>query len=217
MASRKDPPKVKTKGAVVPVSQTLTRVPRADMDYADEVTDAGQAPAAVMTHYASRSALVAEAVQRELEGKRYGGMPGRALKIAEPDGPSTDGGLKARQPILLVLVRGEGPALHCGWLDAARMMSQLKTWEAVKARHRARFGTDPDLPKASYETFLVDVRRALLNAKLQVQLISSDDSLPATATEDAAVRSSVPLPTALVLMAVTFALGILLGFLLRGR
>lgn len=214
MAPGKPPPKP----TVAPVSQTLTRIPRAAMDYGDEVTDAGVAPEAVMTHYASRSALVAETVQRDLEGKRYGGMPGRALKIAEPDGPSTDGGLKARQAILLVPVRGEGAALHCGWLDAAKMISQLRTWEAVRARHLARFGTDPDLPRGSYESFLVDVRRALLGAKLDVQLVSADELPQAQGQAAAATWDARRLgaPAAFALAGFTFLLGLVVGYALRG-
>ena len=175
---------VKTRTAVA-VPEPLTEAPArySGEGEADEAgTDVGQASSRPMTHYATRSALVAEAVQGELERKRYGRNPGRRIQISEPDGPSTDGGLKARQPILLVPLSGSAAALHCGWLDAAKMAAQLKSWDAIARKHLARFGSEPDLARSAYEAFLVDARRALLGHGFDPQLVVPDDeALPPAA------------------------------------
>jgi hypothetical protein len=186
-------------------SATQSRV-----EVSEPTTDPGQP--AMMTRFATRSALVAESVQKDLGDKRYGGRAGRCLRVAEPDGPSTDGGLKARQAILLVPARGEGAALVCGWLDAARMTAQLRSWEAVRRKHAARFGLDPELGQRAYDTFLADVRRALAGDGLDVQLVVPDDEpLPLASPPPA---SGLALPGAVALGVGALLLGLLLGRLL---
>jgi hypothetical protein len=171
--------------------------------------------------------MVAESVQAELGKKRYvpkpqagaaqswmreEDRPGWVMRLTEPDSPSTDGGLKARLAILLEPEAGEEPTLQCGWMDAAKMTSQLRSWEAIRRRHLARFGVEPALDKQAYDTFLVDVRRCLLRHKLEVQLVVPDEGVIPSAP--APVRRG---PGRWVPLAIggAFLLGLMIGLLLR--
>jgi hypothetical protein len=195
---------------VTPATETrVAEVTRLGLEAPEPLTDPNQ-PAFGRTTYASRSALVAALVQREFAQKRYGGPRGRALKVAAPDGPSTDGGLKARQALLLVPARGEGPALQTGWMDAARMVAHLRSWEAVRVREQARFGKDPDLGEQAYQTFLMELRRALIGHGMDVHLVVPDDA----PTPGPAPVPGVPLPKVAALAIAALIVGLWLGTLL---
>jgi hypothetical protein len=210
-------------------AEPLTRRPQVKLPL-DESTRAGPPEDEPRTRFATQQLMVAESVRSELGRKRYVPRPqagsaaawqreadrvGWVMRLTEPDSPSTDGGLKARLAILLEAEDGAAPALQCGWMDAAKMTSQLRNWEAVRRRHVARFGVEPPLDKQAYDNFLLDLRRCLLGHKLEVQLVVPDEGVlppaPVSAPQGPG-RSWVALA-----IGAAFLLGLVLGLLLHPR
>jgi hypothetical protein len=89
------------------------------------------------TTFSNKAAMVADLVKATFARRSYGAAPYR-LRIDEPDGPSTAGGLHARQPISLVSNLDSAPAVVCGWVDVAKKEAQLRSYGVVVRRHQGR-------------------------------------------------------------------------------
>ncbi|HLM47008.1 MAG TPA: hypothetical protein VK458_24265, partial [Myxococcaceae bacterium] len=101
----------------------------------------------------------------------FGRSPYRVLRIDEPEGPSTAGGLLARQPISLVSKQGAAPSLVCGWVDTAKSEAQLRGYESVAKRYESHHGTPLDLSPEHYERFLDDMVEALSSGGIKVRVL----------------------------------------------
>jgi len=81
----------------------------------------------------------------------FGASPKRRIKLMEPE-VSTDGGRKARQPVVLAGVDDEGARpLVCGWLDVPRRVAELRTYGALRQQFEGRAGAQLDLPRDGYD------------------------------------------------------------------
>jgi hypothetical protein len=94
------------------------------------------------------------------------------------------------------------------------MTAQLKSWDSVERKYRARFGSEPDLLRGAYETFLVDVRRALLGHGLDVQLVVPDEDAVPLPTTPAPSAGGVRPPVVLAVGVAAFVLGVVVGVVL---
>jgi hypothetical protein len=144
------------------------------------------------------------------------------LRIDEPDGPSTAGGLHARQPISLVANLDSAPPIVVGWVDVAKKDAQLRTYDVVKRRHQSRFTTPLVLTASEYEEFLNELVETLFYGGIKIMLQVPDDEptpgqslhSPAQAQTQAPAQQQTSgrgcLGT-LFILGVTFATGVAVG------
>ncbi|RJS24990.1 hypothetical protein DRW03_07645 [Corallococcus sp. H22C18031201] len=167
----------------------------------------GEDEPAFRTMFATHSALLADRLKGELSTKMYGRTPHRILRVEEPEGPSTAGGLLARQALSLVPRKGTGPALVCGWVDVAKGQAALRNFDAVARRFEAQHGETLELAPEEYERFLQDVEHVLATAAIKVRVLVPDESVPARPSVAQAVPPPSGLPARWVWVFVTFAFG----------
>lgn len=164
------------------------------------------------TMFANHSALLAEELRVGLAKKVYGRGPHRVLRIDEPEGPSTAGGKLARQSISLVPRKGSGPSLVCGWVDVSKREAQLRNFDAVARRYEAHHGEPLELRADEYERFLTDVEEVLTRAVIKVRVMVPEEAPGARVVAPAvARRKGVPGFWVLVIAALAFGLGVLVG------
>jgi hypothetical protein len=159
------------------------------------------------TAFATKAAMIADLVRAAFARKSYGSAAYR-LRIDEPDGPSTAGGLLARQPISLVSTQDWAPAIPCGWVDVSKRESQLRNHAAVLKRHRSRYGKGLDLTEEEYDRFFNELVDTLYYGGIKILVLIPDEQetpqAPASARQ-APARSRVG-PLLWLLLA--FALGV---------
>ncbi|MFL5346067.1 MAG: hypothetical protein ACJ8AT_14860 [Hyalangium sp.] len=169
------------------------------------------------TTFSNKAAMVADLVKSTFARRSYGTAPYR-LRIDEPDGPSTAGGLHARQPISLVSNLESVPAIVCGWVDVAKKESQLRSYGVVARRHKSRYTHELDINEAEYEQFLNELVETLFYGGIKIVVQVPDDPEPTQAQGTQAQgaqaqpqRSGGSCLSTLFLLALTFALGIGVG------
>jgi hypothetical protein len=107
------------------------------------------------THHADQAVHLTDLVRLKFVNQRFGTLRKRVVRLMSPDGPSTDGGRKARQSIVLMPEDGElGGAIVCGWLDVFRRVAELKTFHIVAAAFQDRYGMSIDISKTEYQRML---------------------------------------------------------------
>jgi hypothetical protein len=126
------------------------------------------------TTFSNKAAMVADLVKATFARRSYGLAPYR-LRIDEPDGPSTAGGLHARQPISLVANLDSAPPIVVGWVDVAKKESQLRTYDVVKRRHQSRYTSPIELTANEYEGFLNELVETLFYGGIKIMLQVPDD------------------------------------------
>ncbi|WP_224365721.1 hypothetical protein [Hyalangium versicolor] len=169
------------------------------------------------TAFSNKAAMVADLIKATFARRSYGTASYR-LRIDEPDGPSTAGGLLARQPISLVSNLETAPAVVCGWVDVAKKEAQLRSYAVVERRHKARYAAAPDITDEEYERFLNELVETLFygGIKIVVQIPDDPDPTQAQGAQAQGVqakargggRSSVG---TLLLVIIVFALGLFVG------
>jgi hypothetical protein len=88
----------------------------------------------------------------------------RRPELMAPEGMSTGGGRRARQPVVLFAEGGRGPAITVGWVDIPQRRAVLRTYRCLHAMHQARYRGRPfDLDMGSYDGFF-DQAKGLLAA-----------------------------------------------------
>ncbi|HEX8436006.1 MAG TPA: hypothetical protein VF697_12945, partial [Archangium sp.] len=201
------PPPVRAAGR----SNETRMAPLAEFDASPE--PAPSAGESNRTMFATHAALFADRLRDKLSKKIYGRNPHRVLRIDEPEGPSTAGGLLARQCISLIPRRGTAPTIVCGWVDVAKKEAQLRSHESLARRYEAQHGTRIDISAEDYERCLDDLVNTLLAGDIKVRVIVPEDSTPAQAPSPPPTAQGQNFPPWLagVAAAVTFLLGLLLG------
>jgi hypothetical protein len=192
-------------------SNETRMTPRAEFDDAPE--PAPSAGESNRTMFATHAALFADRLRDKLSKKIYGRNPHRVLRIDEPEGPSTAGGLLARQSISLIPRRGAAPTIFCGWVDVAKKEAQLRSHESVARRYEAHHGSAIDISPEDYERCLDDLVNALIAGDIKVRVIVPEESASAQAPSPAPSAQGQHIPPWLagVAAAVAFLLGLLIG------
>jgi hypothetical protein len=107
------------------------------------------------THHADQAIHLADLVNLKFAKTTFGLTTRRVLRISEPDGPSTDGGRKARQSIMLAPEEGNpGGTIVCGWVDVVRRTAELKTHSILGSTYQERYGVAFDLSRGEYQRVL---------------------------------------------------------------
>ena len=170
------------------------------------------------TFHANQAVQISDLVALKFSEHRFGTSTPRVLRVTEPDGPSTDGGLKARQSIILVPEGAEtsAGAVLCGFIDVSRRTAELRPYVTVSQQHQSRFGAPLDLSKLEYERAIHELHEFLRSQAIdsRVQLAPGNRrSQPPSAAPSASTPAEFPMPLVSV-GAVCFVLGFLLCYAL---
>ncbi len=169
------------------------------------------------TMFSSRAVLIADQLRDKFSRRFFGRPPYRVLRIDAPEGPSTAGGLLARQAISLVSRQGAAPSVVCGWVDTSKSEAQLRGYDSVVRRYESHHGTELDLSAEHYERFLDDVVETLSSGGIKVRVLVLDEPVAApgqgqaSAPKGASARRARGGARGPLLLVVGFALGLLAG------
>jgi hypothetical protein len=136
------------------------------------------------TYHANQAVMLSDLIGIKFADQRFGTTTPRMLRVTEPDGPSTDGGFKARQSILLVAEGGDQTnAIVCGWLDVSRRSAELKSYPQIAQAYQQRYGVATDLSRGEYDRAIQELHDFLkaqqIDARVAVQLRRSQPPAPA--------------------------------------
>ncbi|MBN1655187.1 MAG: hypothetical protein JXA30_15570 [Deltaproteobacteria bacterium] len=163
-----------------------------------------------MTVVAQEAMDIGDHLMMLFSNRTFGDDPTMRLEVAKPDGPSTDGGKKARQTIALVPVADVGGKVMLGWLDVALKRVELRSFRVVRRQYHDRYGTTLVLPQQQYDK-LVEVVSDLLRHRGFNVLVKDD--MPArlkAAPEESRAVPWIWVAAALAVGAGGIALGALL-------
>jgi hypothetical protein len=114
------------------------------------------------THHANQALHTADLINLKFSPERFGTENPRYVKVREPDGPSTDGGRKARQAILLCAASDEeGGGIVCGFVDVTKKIAELRSYVVLKQAFETRFHQELDLSRGEHGRFLEKMREFL--------------------------------------------------------
>jgi hypothetical protein len=169
-------------------------------------------PLSNRTTFSNQAAVFADALRARFANKLYGRNPRRIFRVDEHEGPSTAGGLLARQSISLVARKGTAHSIVCGWMDVSRREAVLRSYRSVAMRHFHRHGVEIDLTQKEYDRFLDELVDFLMSGQLRVQILVPEEVEAAPASSTVATpaprRSGSPFGTLFLVMLV-FSLGML--------
>src|SRR5687767_1063090 len=99
------------------------------------------------THHASQAANVSDLINLKFANKTFGTETKRYLRATEPDGPSTDGGRKARQALMLMTKQemASTGGVVCGFVDVTSFIAEIRTHAVVSSHFLQRFNKPFDL------------------------------------------------------------------------
>jgi hypothetical protein len=195
-----------------------TRTAQRELGFDSDPTGELGAPeeVALRTTFSNRAVLIADLLRDTFSRRFFGRSPYRVLRVDEPEGPSTAGGLLARQAISLVARQGSAPSIICGWVDTSKQEAQLRGYESVARRYEAHHGTELDLSAEHYERFLNELVTTLTSGGIKVRVLVLDEE---QATPGQAQASASRSPTHRAAkrgwgngaQVMTFVLGLLAG------
>ncbi|MBI4821643.1 MAG: hypothetical protein HY791_35605 [Deltaproteobacteria bacterium] len=118
------------------------------------------------TVHAQQALDISELLSLKFADKSFGTRTPRKLKVTAPDGPSTGGGKRARQSIILVPAEepenwNSGESVPCGWLDAAQKQAELKSFDVLASQYHQRHGRRIDIDQPGYDLLLADIQAFL--------------------------------------------------------
>lgn len=161
------------------------------------------------TLHAQQGFEFAEVFAYKFKGRALG-TPPRQLALREPDGPSTAGGKRARQS--MVLEADGGDALVCGWVDLSERTAEIRSFAYLNEQNRARRGEALGLPADAYEELMKEVAAFLRVNRLEVHRA---ERMPSAASPSSVRPGGGPVPLWLIL-ALGILGGVALGFVLFG-
>lgn len=146
-------------------------------------------PKVKRTMMAQQALEVSDLLNMRFAGMLVGQEPKKRLQVNAPDGPSTDGGKRARQSITVQQPDG-GNALMCGWLDVAQKKAELRTYRVIAEHSEQRYHRPFDVTQGEYDNLMREAQSLL---KLQGYEVHLHDELAAAAP--ARVSAVAPAPS----------------------
>ena len=152
---------------------------------------------ALRTQVASQAASLAETVTEGFDGFAMGaGSYGVDLSI--PDGPSTGGGVQARQHLRLVPRRKGYPIIVAGTVDPVTSTADIRTFEHVAILHELRFDAPVEITPDEYGEFLRKAAVVMNLARVRSREVGPSPELLA----QRAARKKLSLPVLMVFILV---------------
>jgi translation initiation factor IF-2 len=161
---------------------------------------------ALRTQVANQAASLAETVTSGFEGF-HTGAGDYVPELMAPDGPSTGGGVQARQAIRLNPRRKGFAAVVVGTVDPVTSTAEVRTFDHVALLHEVRFGRPLEITTEEYGEFLAKLDVVLNLARIRSRRVGPPPEL--LAQRRARGGPSVP---ALVLFFVVVAAAAVLAY-----
>jgi len=160
------------------------------------------------THHASQAIAISELVALKFAKLNLGGKIPRTLKITSPDGPSTDGGRKARQSLVLAPLEGRAPDIVCGFIDTARGVAELRSYVVLDRQNKDRYGKPLDFMRVDYDKFVHEMVTFLNTQGLDARV--SNEKIERATAQETSLPASTNSSTQMTLMLVFgFVLGLI--------
>ncbi len=149
------------------------------------------------THFADQAAHTSDLINLLFADARFGSTTKRVLRVRDVDGPSTDGGRKARQPIVLQAEEGAaGGAIVCGWIDVVARNAEMKSYVIVAQSYQDRHGVALDIAKSEYARAIDQLVAFLRELRIDVRLPVLPRRGSAIVVRDLSAVRSIPTPPA---------------------
>jgi hypothetical protein len=132
------------------------------------------AGAGLLTTFSNQAVMIADLLRERFARKIYG-SGFYQFQIDDPAGPSTAGGLLARQPLSLVPQIEKAPTIVFGWVDVSSRDAQLRSYEVVERRHQGRQGGTLPISAEIYERFIDELMNTLFEGGIRVMLVVPDE------------------------------------------
>jgi hypothetical protein len=163
---------------------------------------------ALRTQVASQAASLAETVTEGFDGFSMGaGAYGVDLSV--PEGPSTGGGVQARQHLRLVPRRRGFPIIVAGTVDPVTSTAEIRTFEHVAILHELRFDVPVQITADEYAEFLRKAAVVMNLARVRSREVPPS---PETVAQLAAKKKiSIPVLMVFVLVLVSAAVVVFLA------
>lgn len=115
------------------------------------------------TYHANQAVHLSDLINLKFSPERYGTSNPRYVRVSEPDGPSTDGGLKARQAVLLCAQKDpEDRGILCGHVGIRNKDAELRSFAYVKHQYEARYRREIDITRSEYNRFIDELQAFLV-------------------------------------------------------
>ena len=126
------------------------------------------------TRHANQAVHLSDLLTLKFARERFGTEVPRYLRVTEPDGPSTDGGRKARQAILLCPQQeGLSSNLVCGFIDVVNHHAELRSFAIVKDQFERRHSRSVDISRGEYNRMLDLVQSFLDGQSYETRVMAS--------------------------------------------
>lgn len=107
------------------------------------------------TFHANQAVHLSDLMNLKFSPERFGTENPRYVRVTEPDGPSTDGGLKARQAIMLCAQNDpEDRGILCGHIGIKNKQAELRSYAYVKHQYETRHRREIDITRGEYSRLL---------------------------------------------------------------
>lgn len=137
------------------------------------------------------------------------GVGAYGVELSTPEGPSTGGGVQARQHLRLVPQRIGYPVIVVGTVDPVTSTSELRTFEHVAILHELRFDAPLEITADEYAAFLKSAAVVMNLARVRSHEVPPSAEL--LARHAARRKVSVPVLMVFVLVLVSAAVVVFLA------
>lgn len=168
------------------------------------------------TVHAQQAMEITDLFSYKFGALRFGHVAPRRLKLQEPDGPSTAGGLQARQSLVLLTDADPPQTLMLGWVDSAARRSEVKAYSALKLLHKQRFQKPLDMEVEEFDRMIQELRGFLKIQKIEVvEIEAAAVPTPAVNRPPPAAAPAPSTDSSVVIgaFAAGLGLGLLIGYL----
>lgn len=124
------------------------------------------------TYHANQALELSELVNLQFARVRFGAADPRLIRMREPDGPSTDSGRKARQPLVLLRDPSEESGLVFGFVDLFKRTADLKGYQVVRQQHEQRFGTSLGMTRSEYARLIDELKAFLMSQAIETRIVN---------------------------------------------
>ena len=145
------------------------------------------------TYHASQAVHMSDLLNLRFAKERFGTERPRHLRVREPDGPSTAGGRRARQAIVLVDFQDDGKStLVCGFIDTVAKKAELRGYPMVKHAYEQRFGIGIDITRGEYGRMMSMLQDFMAGQGIETRLVNEPPPRTATVRPTAPPKVVVP-------------------------
>lgn len=123
------------------------------------------------TFHANQALELSELINLQFARIRYGATDPHLVRMREPDGPSTDAGRKARQPLVLIRDAEDESGVVFGFVDLFRRTADLRGYTVVRQQYEKRFASAFPLTRNDYGRMIEELKAFLESQAFQTRVL----------------------------------------------